>query len=513
MTTEATAVLEAPAAVGAGVELALIDLSSIAHPIWHMSGQEPDQDFVSRQIVARVRALTRQHPHAAICCDSGRSFRRELAESYKANRPPADAALIHQIRHAQELLEAEGYPVWSAKGMEADDLIASAVKQARAAGLSVLVVSADKDLLQLVGEGVRALSPATNQVYDAEAVRAKFGVRPDQVRDYLTLVGDAADNVKGAQGIGPKRAAELLGKWGDLEGIYDALSQHGTQFTPALASSLRAFEADLQTVRALVTLRADVEIPFSTILAPRVVKDAAPIEVVDMETGEIVEAGPAPEPSQSEVAAVVEAAEVQIAEPAKPATHGPAMSKAPAAKPANALADPAPPNGGALVEYEKQLEPRSLGQASALANALFQARLFGGAYGTPQAVLSTIIAGRELGLQAMASLRAFHIVEGKHQMSADLMRALVLRSGLAESFRCKVRTAERCVFVTQRKGDPEPVELEYTIAEAEAAGLVKEKSGWKKNPADMLVARASSKLARLVYPEIVHGLYAPEEFD
>jgi hypothetical protein len=161
-------------------------------------------------------------------------------------------------------------------------------------------------------------------------------------------------------------------------------------------------------------------------------------------------------------------------------------------------------------DYERQLEPQSMNQAVQLAQLLFKARLFG-AYGTPEAVLSTVLAGRELGLSAMASLRSFHIVEGKPTMAADALRALVLKSGKAKSFRCTERTATAATFTTTRENE-EPMELRYTIEEAQAAGLVKNGSGWTKNPADMLVARASSKLARLVYPDVVAGLYAPEEF-
>jgi hypothetical protein len=175
---------------------------------------------------------------------------------------------------------------------------------------------------------------------------------------------------------------------------------------------------------------------------------------------------------------------------------------------------PAPPARLALApmngDYERQLEPQSMNQAVQLAQLLFKARLFG-AYGTPEAVLSTVLSGRELGLSAMASLRAFHIVEGKPTMAADALRALVLKSGKAKSFRCTERTASAATFSTQRQ-DEEPMTLRYTIEEAQAAGLVKNGSGWTKNPADMLVARASSKLARLVYPDVVAGLYAPEEF-
>src|ERR1051326_2048825 len=132
-------------------ELVLIDLSSIAHPIWHMSAAEPDPNHASQAIVARVRALANSHPHVAICCDSGRSFRKDIADSYKANRPPAEAMLGHQVTLACEQLQADGFPVWAVKGFEADDLIASATRLALASGPDrrVLVVSADKDLLQL----------------------------------------------------------------------------------------------------------------------------------------------------------------------------------------------------------------------------------------------------------------------------------------------------------------------------------------------------------------------------
>jgi len=102
------------------------------------------------------------------------------------------------------------------------------------------------------------------------------------------------------------------------------------------------------------------------------------------------------------------------------------------------------------------------------------------------------------------------VIDGKPTLKADAIRALILRSGKADYFRIVERSATVCTFATKRKGDPE-VTLSYTFEEAQAAGLVKPNSGWVKNPADMLVARASAKLARLVYPDVIHGLYAPEE--
>jgi hypothetical protein len=225
------------------------------------------------------------------------------------------------------------------------------------------------------------------------------------------------------------------------------------------------------------------------------------------------------------IAPAVTAAPVSVpVPPAAGAVPGPAPEKSngngalvPASAP-DALA-PAP------VEFERQLEPRSIGQAAALSKAMFAAKMFNG-YGSESAVLSTVLAGRELGMHAIASLRAFHIVEGRHSLAADAMRGLVLRSGVAKYFRIVERTAERATFETWRVGEPEAVRLSYTLAEGRQAygfeaGLNEkaaaelegkwQRSAWGKHPADMLAARASSKLARLVYSDILFGLYAPEE--
>lgn len=477
----------------------LVDLSSIAHPIWHTNQADPDPDGTATKIVARVRALAGQHPMAAICCDAGRSFRKDLDPQYKANRPQAEAPLHHQIDLAKDQLRADGFPVWAAKGFEADDVIASATAAALAMpDLDVLIVSADKDLLQLVGPRVRAMSSTDGSIRDTEAVVAKFGVRPDQMRDFLTLVGDASDNIKGAQGIGPKRAAELLGKFGTLEAIYEVLGPDPTKtmLPPAIAKSLSDFSPHMADVRALITLRADVEIPFEEIAAERVPKEA---ESFGME-----EQMPAVETPAEAPAPVV----APSPEPVNGNGNGHAPVTALAVHEPDVLA-PTP------VEWERQLEPRSIREAIEMSKHMFQSRLFS-AYGTPQGVLATILAGRELGMQAMASLRGFDIIDGRPTFKADLIRALVLKSGKAKFFRCTARSAAAATFATQRGDDP-PIDLTYTIEEGKQAwGKTEDgwaKSGWGKNPADMLVARAGAKLARLVYPDIVHGLYSPEEFD
>jgi hypothetical protein len=245
-----------------------------------------------------------------------------------------------------------------------------------------------------------------------------------------------------------------------------------------------------QTAQAspVTTTTGPVAVPAPKRRAPRQASPQAPIDAV-------VE--PTPEPTSP--APVVEPAPVP--EPVKPAAPPKVME---ATRPMTALAV-------IDADYSRQLEPTSLPDAIQLAKYAFESRLFG-AYGSPQGVLMTIMAGREMGMATMHSLRAFHVIDGKPVLAADAIRALVMRSGLVDYFRCTERTAERATFAIKRKGDPE-VTLSYSIQEAQAAGLVKPGSGYTKNPADLLVARAGSKIARLVCPDVIHGIYAPEEME
>ena len=170
---------------------------------------------------------------------------------------------------------------------------------------------------------------------------------------------------------------------------------------------------------------------------------------------------------------------------------------------------PAPP------EWERGLEPRDMDDARQLAKWMHESRMFS-AYGTPQAVLSTMLLGRELGMPAMAALRSVHIIEGKHSLSADLMVALVLKSGMAEYFQLLESTDHECSFETKRKGAPRATKLCFTIEDAKQAGLLGptrsgKPSNWDKMPKQMLRARAKSELARLEYPDLLAGLYTPEE--
>jgi DNA polymerase-1 len=536
----------------------LIDMGSLAHPLWHVSQSDPNPDTTSIKIVERVRALASGQPHVAVCYDTGRSFRHDIDPTYKSQRPEHLATLQYQIDLALDTLRADGFPCYGVKDYEADDVIASIAARvlARDLGTSVVVVSSDKDLCALIGGGVVVRSLTNGAVYDAEGVKAKFGVAPEQIVDYLALVGDTSDGVKGARGIGAKTAAALLQKYGTLEDLYTQLTEHGTQFTPAMATALREFQPRLPTVRALLTLHADVPLDIDAIWKPRVPADAdAFVDDIDfamptLGASEMESSQPDTRGATNGQAPVTSrAAPVRVkcdGNHAMPRCDdpecwqdnpvilasglpGPRLSRAaseaaaasqnssgrdPILVPQMAIPSPGPV-GLAPVPYERQLEPTSLRECAALASEMFKSRLFS-AYGTPQGVLSTLLAGRELGLSAMSSLRSFHIIDGKPSLSADLIRALVLRSGMAESFRCTARSAESVTFTTKRKGDPE-FSLTYTLDEAKAAWSKDERawkaSGWGRHPADMLVARCSAKLARLVYADVVTGLYSPEELE
>ena len=200
------------------MRVVLVDLSSVVHPIFHMSSadQERDPDHVSNATVAKVRSLIEGFDRVGVCCDSGRSFRHAMNPEYKANRGEPNEVLKHQARRAQELLAADGLAVFSVKDYEADDLIATAVAQLSAHPdvTEIMIASSDKDLMQLITDSgrvpVKARSIMTGSVYDTAMVRQKFGVGPEQMCDYLAMVGDVSDNVKGIKGVGAVGAAKLL---------------------------------------------------------------------------------------------------------------------------------------------------------------------------------------------------------------------------------------------------------------------------------------------------------------
>ena len=206
--------------------------------------------------------LADHRPELAACCfDAGaHTFRNEMFAGYKANRgaPPPD--LVPQFDLCRELAARMGLATVTCPGYEADDAIATLTGQLRAAGCEVVIVSGDKDLAQLLEPGVRIWNLAKDEWLDADGVPARLGVRAEQVADYLALTGDAADNIPGVRGVGPKAAAALLAAFPGLDAVsadlerVAALPVRGAR---GLAAKLAAGRADAELSRRLVALDRD----------------------------------------------------------------------------------------------------------------------------------------------------------------------------------------------------------------------------------------------------------------
>lgn len=203
--------------------------------------------------------------HVVAVFDAGpQTFRSALDPSYKANRgaPPDD--LVPQFDLLPTALTQLGLPVFMTPGYEADDLMATLARWGLAQGLEVEIHAVDKDLLQLVRPGVTVRDPRKRVRYDAAAVEDRLGVRPDQVVDYMALVGDSVDNIPGVQGVGPKSAAAVLQALGDLEGIYANLERVlylKVRGAKGLQTKLAHGREAAHHSRELVRLRDDVPEP------------------------------------------------------------------------------------------------------------------------------------------------------------------------------------------------------------------------------------------------------------
>jgi DNA polymerase-1 len=241
----------------------LIDASSLIYPAFHVMGElKTSTGFPTGAIYGYARTvlmLLREYPsqYVAVAFDSrGPTHRHEKFSEYKAHRPAMDEALAAQIPKIKELTDALRLKKFEVPGYEADDIIAALVPLAAAQGLDVLIVSGDKDLLQLVGDGVRVLKPGRDvtrdlKILDSAGVQQYLGVRPDQVLDFLALVGDSVDNVPGVPGIGEKTAQKLLSQFPSLEALLENLDKVEPK---KLSEKLKAFQEQARLSRELVQL-------------------------------------------------------------------------------------------------------------------------------------------------------------------------------------------------------------------------------------------------------------------
>lgn len=244
--------------------LLLVDGSSYLYRAYHAMGQNltaPDGAPTGALygVLNMLRRLRSEYPHdyCAVVFDAkGKNFRHQMFEEYKATRPPMPDDLRPQAAALPDLVRLTGWPVLVIPQVEADDVIGTLAKQGAEHGLRVIVSTGDKDMAQLVNECVTLVNTMSGETLDIEGVKEKFGVRPDQIRDYLALMGDKVDNVPGVEKCGPKTAVKWLEAYGSLAGVME----HAAEIKGKVGENLRAALPRLPLSYDLVTIKTDVDL-------------------------------------------------------------------------------------------------------------------------------------------------------------------------------------------------------------------------------------------------------------
>ena len=234
----------------------------IARPLVNSRGENTSAIFGLANTVLKIRREEKPDFWALAWDGPGPTFRHERFPDYKATRKPMPADLVSQIEPIEALAQTLGLPVIELPGTEADDVMATLADRATRDGIEVVLVTADKDMLQVVGDRVRVLAPQSRDDFtwvDADAVRAKWGVGPEHIRDVLALMGDTSDNIPGVPGVGEKTAVELMKQFGSLEAIYARLDEIRK---PALRAKLEANRELAFLSRELATVRHDLALPY-----------------------------------------------------------------------------------------------------------------------------------------------------------------------------------------------------------------------------------------------------------
>lgn len=243
--------------------LLLVDGSSYLYRAYHAMAQltAPDGAPTGAMygVLNMLRRLRSEYPHdyCAVVFDAkGKNFRHQMFEEYKATRPPMPDDLRPQAEALPDLVRLTGWPVLVIGQVEADDVIGTLAKQGAEHGLRVIVSTGDKDMAQLVDERVTLVNTMSGETLDIEGVKAKFGVRPDQIRDYLALMGDKVDNVPGVEKCGPKTAVKWLEAYGSLQGVIE----HASEIKGKVGENLQAALPQLPLSYDLVTIKTDVDL-------------------------------------------------------------------------------------------------------------------------------------------------------------------------------------------------------------------------------------------------------------
>ena len=244
--------------------LLLVDGSSYLYRAFHAlpelkspQGEPTGAIYGVLNMLRRLAADYQAQARAVVFDAKGRTFRDDQYPEYKAHRAPMPDELSAQVAPLSEAIRALGWPVLVVEGVEADDVIATLADEATRRGWRAVISTGDKDLAQLVDSRVTLVNTMSNETLDIEGVKLKFGVPPEKIVDYLTLVGDAIDNIPGVDKVGPKTAARWLSQYGSLEGVI----AHAGEITGSVGENLRKVLDWLPKGRGLITVKRDVALP------------------------------------------------------------------------------------------------------------------------------------------------------------------------------------------------------------------------------------------------------------
>ncbi len=553
----------------------LLDASGIYYPLWHIhesKGDPPGAAADETVQVLRERARAGNADYVVVCCDSGRTFRHAIGEEwkatdpsfrgYKANRPAKDPAMLALLERVVGELEADGYPIFRAPGFEADDIIATLTKWALGQGFVIEIFTRDKDLMALAGPNVTVVW-SDGTVMGPDEVKAKFGVEPHQLPEYLAIVGDASDHVPGVKGLGAQSAQAIFAKHGGYEKAVDKARNEdmlvsnggaGDNYEPIFTATQRkkliegapAFRMSLR----MTSLRTAVPLDFAMVTKPRA-PTRDPIKEVEREA--LLEQGhqEAEEEERAAQALKEAIAKEQVQEimstptipdaeftdvkPTSDRQAEPQAQAAPATSSTPITAEPvvanqtrpnaqtgpfekpavAEPKRDALAiampdrPFHLQLEPRNPKEADWLARCIYASKRFTDLVSVEAAYVK-IAVGRSMGLTLYQSL-SLHMFQGRIVKPAMMIVAQVRQHPQCEYFRKRSGDASGAIWETKRRGDPRVAEWEFTIEDARDAGLVKSDSGWAKYAKNMCSWRAATFLAREEWAEVVGDFLTPEE--
>ncbi|MFM2108037.1 MAG: hypothetical protein RLZZ513_1105, partial [Pseudomonadota bacterium] len=243
--------------------LLLVDGSSYLYRAFHAMPDLRNADGIPTGaiygMINMLRRLRQDYAADHIACvfdAKGKTFRDDMYPEYKAHRPSMPEDLARQIEPIHEVVKALGWPILMVEGIEADDVIGTLATEATALGLKTIISTGDKDLAQLVNDQVTLVNTMSNETLDRAGVLGKFGVPPERIVDYLTLVGDTVDNVPGVEKVGPKTAVKWLSQYDSLDGVI----AHASDIGGVVGDNLRKTLDWLPLARQLVTVKCDCDL-------------------------------------------------------------------------------------------------------------------------------------------------------------------------------------------------------------------------------------------------------------